>query len=67
MIQSPARRSSLDLGDVFHKPVWASSYKKRKLTVNDFDKIKELGSGKYGRVFLVRDKETGFISALKCV
>jgi hypothetical protein len=40
MIQSPIRRSSLDLGDVFHKPMSASSYKKKKFTVDDFDKIK---------------------------
>ena len=54
MIQSPIRRSSIDMGDMFHKPGNTSYAKKRKLTVDDFEKIKELGSGKYGRVFLVR-------------
>lgn len=54
MIQSPGRRSSIDMGDMFHKPSSSSYGKKTKFTVDDFDKIRELGSGKYGRVYLVR-------------
>lgn len=29
--------------------------------------IKQVGSGKYGKVFLVRDKITGFVLALKAI
>ena len=38
---------------------------KIQITINDFELIKELGTGKYGKVFLVREKKTNFICALK--
>lgn len=34
-------------------------------SMNDFLKIKELGSGHYGSVFLAREKKTGTIFAIK--
>jgi hypothetical protein len=46
------KKSSLDL-----KPNdWQkqSLGKKKKVAITDFDKIKELGVGKYGKVFLAR-------------
>ena len=49
---SPGRRSSVDLSDLFFKS--GNRQPKKKLSVDDFFKIKELGSGKYGRVYLVR-------------
>lgn len=56
-ITSPSRRSSVDLAQ-FYKPLTASSPLKKKKTygLDDFQKIKELGSGKYGRVMLVKEK-----------
>jgi serine/threonine protein kinase len=39
----------------------------RKVSVDDFVKIKELGNGKYGRVYLVREKYTNFVCALKVI
>lgn len=44
-----------------------SKPKNRKVTVDDFIRIKQLGSGKYGRVYLVKEKYTGFICALKVI
>lgn len=39
----------------------------RKITVDDFIKIKELGNGKYGRVYLVKEKYSNFVCALKVI
>ena len=44
-----------------------SKQKARKVTVDDFVRIKELGNGKYGRVYLVKDKHSGFVCALKVI
>ena len=44
-----------------------SQTKKRKVTVDDFVRIKELGNGKYGRVYLVKEKYTNFVCALKVI
>ena len=44
-----------------------SKQKNRKITVDDFVRIKELGNGKYGRVYLVKEKYSGFICALKVI
>lgn len=44
-----------------------SKPKPRKITVDDFVRIKELGNGKYGRVYLVKEKYTNFICALKVI
>ena len=41
--------------------------KPRKISVDDFVRIKELGNGKYGRVYLVKEKYTGFVCALKVI
>ena len=41
--------------------------KQRKITVDDFIRIKELGNGKYGRVYLVREKSSNFVCALKVI
>lgn len=37
----------------------------RQLSLNDFEIGKPLGKGKFGRVYLAREKSTGFICALK--
>uniref|UniRef100_H2ZV04 non-specific serine/threonine protein kinase n=1 Tax=Latimeria chalumnae TaxID=7897 RepID=H2ZV04_LATCH len=37
----------------------------RKFTINDFDIGRPLGKGKFGNVYLARDRETKFIVALK--
>ena len=36
-----------------------------KLTVNDFELLKTIGKGSFGKVFEVRMKETGKIYAMK--
>ena len=38
---------------------------KKKIDGDSFDILKLLGKGKYGKVFLVRERESGFILALK--
>ena len=37
----------------------------RRMCLNDFDMSKKLGRGKFGHVFLAREKRTGFIVAIK--
>lgn len=44
-----------------------SKKKEKKITINDFEKIKDLGSGKYGQVFLARERSSNFICALKII
>ncbi len=46
------KKSSLDL----KQNDWQkqSLGKKKKVSISDFDKIKQLGAGKYGKVFLAR-------------
>lgn len=38
---------------------------KKEFTLNDFEIGKALGRGKFGHVYLARDKKTKFIVALK--
>ena len=38
-----------------------------KWSLNDFELGKRLGRGKFGRVFMAREKSTGFIVALKTI
>lgn len=40
-------------------------HRNRELCLNDFEIGKPLGKGKFGRVYLAREKSTGFICALK--
>ncbi|AOW06383.1 spindle assembly checkpoint kinase [Yarrowia lipolytica] len=39
----------------------------RNYSLDDFEIGKALGKGKFGKVYLVKDKKTGFVSALKCM
>ena len=39
----------------------------RKITLNEFELIDEIGEGKYGKVYMAQHKETGFLCALKTV
>lgn len=39
----------------------------KKLDGDCFDIIRPIGKGKYGKVYLVREKVTGFVLALKAV
>jgi len=50
-----------------HKPkVEAkSSTQEKRWTINDFEVGRALGKGKFGRVYLAREKRTGYIVALK--
>ena len=34
-------------------------------SLHDFSKIKDLGTGRYGKVILARDRKTGFLCAIK--
>jgi serine/threonine protein kinase len=38
-----------------------------KLKIEDFEKIKSMGKGKFGSVFMVRHRQTGFLAALKVI
>lgn len=44
-----------------------SPLKPRQITLDDFEIGKKLGKGKFGRVYCVRHKKTGFICALKAM
>ena len=48
------------------KKSW-SKKKEKKFGRKDFEQLKELGSGKYGKVYLVREKKSNFICALKII
>lgn len=37
----------------------------KKLNIHDFQFLQQLGKGKYGKVYMVRHKQTGFLLALK--
>lgn len=39
----------------------------RNYSLDDFEIGRGLGKGKFGKVYLVKDKKTGFVSALKCM
>jgi len=39
----------------------------KKLTISDFSIGKLLGKGKFSRVYLAKDKKTGFICAIKTI
>lgn len=38
-----------------------------KLRIEDFEKVKLMGKGKFGSVFMVRHRLTGFLAALKVI
>jgi serine/threonine protein kinase len=42
-----------------------SKKRERVFGISDFEMLKELGAGKYGKVFLVRERATNFVCALK--
>jgi serine/threonine protein kinase len=44
-----------------------NNFQERKVDGSWFTVKKHIGKGKYGKVYLVRDKETGFILALKTI
>lgn len=49
------RKSSVDLTEGWRKQISPTKKeKKKKFSLKDFEKIKDLGSGKYGQVFLAR-------------
>lgn len=59
-IPSPLRNRTKD-------SVVPSSAHKKSLRLDDFEIGKKLGKGKFGKVYCVRHKETGFICALKAM
>jgi len=46
------RKSSIDPTEGWMRPI--AKKKEKKWSLNDFQKIDELGSGKYGKVFLAK-------------
>ncbi|SCW00448.1 LAFE_0C04412g1_1 [Lachancea fermentati] len=72
-IPSPTRMK----GNKYHSPVKAESIKTsniqksiapyQSLSLDDFDIGKKLGKGKFGKVYCVRHRRTGFICALKAM
>lgn len=47
------------------KPVAADDSKERRWQISDFDIGKSLGKGKFGNVYLARERSTKYIIALK--
>lgn len=46
-------------------PIYDNSFSEKSWTLDDFDIGRPLGTGKFGRVYLAREKRTHFIVALK--
>jgi aurora kinase, other len=42
-----------------------SSSRGKKISLKDFSILKELGEGKFGKVMLVQEKQSKFVSAMK--
>lgn len=59
-------KSNYDPTTTWVKESWGKK-KQKKFTLNDFNFIKELGAGKYGKVYLVTEKKTKFVCALKMI
>ena len=58
--------SSSDPASEWVKKSW-NKKKDKKISIDDFEQIKELGSGKYGQVFLAREKKSNFVCAVKII
>ena len=41
--------------------------KEKDITVEDFDLLKVLGKGSFGKVMLVRKKDTGILYGMRCL
>jgi serine/threonine protein kinase len=41
--------------------------KPHNMSKHDFTVLKQLGSGKFSKVYMVRERKTGFLAAMKCV
>ncbi|KAG8195330.1 hypothetical protein JTE90_001351 [Oedothorax gibbosus] len=53
--------------DIFKENIERKKIKMKKLTINDFEIGRPLGRGKFGRVYLAREKTSHFIVALKTI
>ena len=60
------KKSTYDPTTAWIKQSW-SKKKEKKFSISDFVQIKELGAGKYGHVYLVKEKKSNFVCALKII
>ncbi len=67
------RRTSVDRNSIKNSnplaglPSGFSNGNYRQYSLNDFEVGKKLGKGKFGKVYCVRDKQTGYVCALKAM
>lgn len=61
--------SSINFSKKFshYKKQISESVIEKKIELDDFEMVSELGSGKYGKVYMARHKATGFKCAIKTV
>lgn len=60
------RKSSFDPTAIWLKQS-LNRRKEKIIGIDDFEQIKFLGEGKYGKVYLAREKKTNFLCALKII
>lgn len=66
-IPSPAKLKSNKFYSPVKNPVQKSPLQYKPMALDDFEIGKKLGKGKFGKVYCVRHKKTGFICALKAM
>lgn len=63
--KDPAWRAILEEGRKGFSERWKNKNSSAHKTLNDFDRIKTLGAGSFGRVILVKSKDKGEFAAMK--
>jgi hypothetical protein len=65
----PMEISDITLNKKFqhYKKVKEQPTSTRRLSLDEFELLEEIGHGKYGKVYMARHKQTNFVCALKAV
>lgn len=64
-MQPPAPKASIDPSTAVNTNANSTAEKRRQWRLSDFDIGRPLGRGKFGNVYLAREKKSGYVVALK--